>query len=160
MTAVLAILVFASALVLQLNIVGFLSVWGIAPDPVMLLVIMWGSYRGRMVGVLIGFSVGLCADWFGAGVVGLSSLSYAIAAFIAGFSQERREFRLVSMLIAFLPAILVHDFIYYMIFKLETSFGFFRTLFAVVMPTSLYNIVFLAIIFLAVPPVFLGKRKN
>jgi rod shape-determining protein MreD len=85
----LPLLVF-TAIVLQRTGVGQLTIDGVHPDLVMLMVATIGVWRGREVGAVSGFFAGLVVDAFLTTPFGVSALVYTVVGYLAG-EIERRD---------------------------------------------------------------------
>ncbi|MHB8188897.1 MAG: rod shape-determining protein MreD [Ferrimicrobium sp.] len=79
----LPLLIF-TAIVLQRSGVGSVTVFGVHPDIVMLVVACVGVSRGREIGALSGFFAGLVVDSFLTTPFGLSALVLAVVGYLAG----------------------------------------------------------------------------
>lgn len=157
MTVLTNVILLVVAVVLQLRLLPLFSIKGIIPDLILILVVMITFQRGRMWGIIGGFLAGFVFDLWGTGILGLSSLTYPLSAFVAGLWREQPDRRLSTIIGPLFLTLLVHDLIYYLILRVGTFVGFWKTLIAVAIPTSIYTLVFLSIVYLAVPSV-LGKR--
>jgi rod shape-determining protein MreD len=85
----LPLLVF-TAIVLQRTGVGQVTIDGVHPDLVMLMVAAIGVWRGREVGAVSGFFAGLVVDTFLTTPFGISALVYTVVGYLAG-EIERRD---------------------------------------------------------------------
>jgi len=118
MTFLFYIVFFILCIILQLNAVYAASLHHSANPEISVSI-----QRGKFWGVVGGFSAGLVFDAFGTAFVGLSSLANSISAFVAGFllgEQLEQRFGVIVGLI--LVSLLIHDFLYYTILSIGTSF--------------------------------------
>lgn len=155
------IVLFVVAVLLQLKVVPLFSIKSITPDLILILVIAVAFRHGKIAGVVCGFLAGLFYDLFGTGLVGVSSLANSIAAFIAGaWSGEHLQRRFGIILGQLSVIVLAHDLVYFSILTIDTSIGFWNTLFVRIVPHTCYTLVFMAIISMTFPGFFLARRKN
>lgn len=153
------IFIFAVAIVLQLTVIPLFSIQGVTPDVILIAVVSVSLMRGKVVGIISGFVAGLCFDFFGTGLVGISSLTNSLAAFVAGFwVGEQFERRLSLILGPLFASIFVHDFLYFTILRIGAPVGFWRTVVRHVFPTTVYTLVFMLMIYLVLPKTPLGRR--
>ncbi len=75
---------------MQLVLVDLLTVRLVRPDFILVFILYIAVREGRMWGISIGFVLGLFVDFVGvATYFGLSSLSYSILAYLAGFLRNQ-----------------------------------------------------------------------
>lgn len=159
MAVLLYSLFFAVAIILQLTIIPLFSIKNITPDLVFILVISIVFKHGRFWGLMSGFVAGVMLDFFGAGFVGVSSLGNILAVFFAGYwVNEQFERRFLLMLLFLFITILIHNLTVYPIVFIGSSIGFWSLLFRNIIPHSFYTLVFMAVIYLAVPRAFNRNR--
>lgn len=101
-------------LLLQSSAVTHVSVWGIRPDLVTLLLTYIAMWEGQVWGVLVGFSAGLAQDVYAPEHLGLNALSKSVTGFLVGYSRGgiATENAIVRTCLV-LSSVLVHDLLYY-----------------------------------------------
>lgn len=139
--------IFILLIVIQVTFVGYLlSIpnYNVTPDLVILLVIFLGYTQGNIAGMLSGFLSGLILDILSGSFIGLLSLSYSIAGFIAGYfkretadSAKKRSF----IGIIFLCTLTAYT-IYYAIYFQGSSINFLSIFLKHILTTTLYTSVF------------------
>ena len=155
------IAVFALTIILQFTLISRISVKGVMPDLVLIMIIAIALQKGRVPGVVMGFFGGLIFDVFGTGFVGLSSLANALAAYFIGFFGGGYLERPLGIVIGLLfVSFLIHDVAYFTILSMGTSFGFFKILFYQILPQTFYTLVVTIIIYLTRPKLFLGTLES
>jgi len=85
---------FLTAIVLfliQKTFIPLISVEMVTPDLPILLIVFIAVKRGQLDGMISGFTYGLMIDIFSSSFLGLNSLSYLIAGFIAGYFYEENR---------------------------------------------------------------------
>lgn len=99
------VLILAASL-LSSTIFTFLTIWGVKPDLVMVLIIMNGFSNGPQDGVLWGLVGGLLQDLLGGGIIGLNALEGMAAGYLAAIAGNKfyRENAGVFMVVAFLTS--------------------------------------------------------
>lgn len=161
MSSVVSIFLLLAAILLQLTIIPLFSIYGIIPDIILIFVIAVAIQRGRFWGVLAAFAAGVLFDALGTGLLGSSSLTYSIAAFVAGFLGEEQLEKRFGVIVGFLfLAVYAHDMLYHAIMMLGTSAGFGNILVAEALPHTVYTLVFLVMVQLFAPSVLWGRLRR
>jgi rod shape-determining protein MreD len=94
---VLPAAVLVGAIVLQTTLFGRFRAWGVAPDLVMLVVIL-AALRLRDESVLVlGFAGGLVVDALSTGALGLRALVYTVVAYVAVRTRDRADLGPISV---------------------------------------------------------------
>lgn len=118
--------------VIQVLTFQLISIEGITPDLLIILVVWISLYEGKLHGLFAGFIIGLIFDFISFDVIGTNALSKTVAAFVAGWFYVRDKediitgsykFPLITLLAAFL-----HNIIYYF-FYIQPSELEFRSFF-------------------------------
>ncbi len=156
----LHLVLFAVSVLLQVTVAPLFSIREVAPDFILITVIAISLQKGKIWGIIAGFVGGLLLDSFGAGMIGLSSLTKTIAAFTAGvFVGERLE-RSFGTIAGFLVIVLlIHDAMYFIIAAIGTAISFWSALFKYALPTTLYTLTFMVMAHLLWPRVLWGKPR-
>jgi rod shape-determining protein MreD len=85
-------LVFALILIItavaQSTVVPAINVIGVAPNLVLVLIVIWSSFYGAREGVIWAFCTGVLIDLLGMGMLGASSLALIPAALIGGLARR------------------------------------------------------------------------
>ncbi|NLM22406.1 MAG: rod shape-determining protein MreD [Peptococcaceae bacterium] len=91
-------------LVLQGTLFQYLSIGGIKPDLVMLLVIYIALHQKPLVGLFYGFGCGLIVDMYLGRYIGLYAFILAVVALLVSFIQRKwyRENVILTMVLVFL----------------------------------------------------------
>lgn len=161
MVAFIYIFLLAASILLQLTFIPFFSIHGATPNLILIMVIIVSIREGRTWGVISGFIVGFCFDFFGTGFVGVSSLANSVAAFSAGFLRTTQfEKRLVTLYSILMGTVVLHDVLYLTLQRLGSYTNYWSLLFLDVLPQSLYSLLFIAMIHLLFPGHILSERHN
>jgi rod shape-determining protein MreD len=83
------VLVALVAVVAQTTLIPVLTVTGVAPDLVFLLVVFFALQRGTTLGLWMGFSLGVLQDVAGGGPLGLNGLILLGVAYLVGRLRTR-----------------------------------------------------------------------
>lgn len=107
-------------LLLQSTMTRHLSIWGVKPDLVLLLLIYTGVSEGQIVGALFGFFSGFIQDIYTPEHLGVNSLVKSVIGFSVGYSKGGivTESLWVQGGIIFIGT-LVHDLIYFFFYSLS-----------------------------------------
>jgi rod shape-determining protein MreD len=147
------LLLLAGALILQTTVLDYVSVLGIKPDLVMLIVVLNGFLLGTREGAFLGYAAGILEDLFAGGFIGLNALSKMAAGYLAGMAGLRlfRENTLVATGVVFLSTFAGNS-VYYILLnmvgiKVPPFYAFFRVIIPVAVYTSLLTPLFFRRIF-------------
>ncbi|MFN3269166.1 MAG: rod shape-determining protein MreD [Candidatus Kapaibacteriota bacterium] len=132
--------------VLQLSFSFLISIKGVTPDFIVLLVIWITLYEGKLVGLSSAFLVGLLYDYLSMNVLGVNALTKTIVAYIVGFFYKENEFWNILksnkiFLISFL-SIFVHHIIYYLIMINLTETNLWSMYFKYLIGGTIYTFIF------------------
>jgi len=93
----ISLLLFIPIIVLQLTVIPLLSVQGVIPDLVLILLLFYTLQEGRMYGTIMGFVFGLLFDLVSGGILGSAAFSKTVAGFIGGsFYNENTNQHLLT----------------------------------------------------------------
>jgi rod shape-determining protein MreD len=150
---------FFTLILLQTTLLPMLAIGGLQPDAVLIGLVILGIRQGAVPAIIAGCLVGFVQDAFVTHLFGLSSLANSCAGFVAGyFSREKVKYNLQVTLGVVLATAVVHDVLYFLIYKFGGGIGFFRMLFRYALPTSFYTLALAFIIHSAWPGGLWGKR--
>jgi rod shape-determining protein MreD len=86
------ILIFFPVLVIQTTVVPLISVAGVLPDLILILLVFYSIRTGNIYGAILGFIFGLFYDLITGSLLGSAMLSKTLVGFIAGyFSNENKR---------------------------------------------------------------------
>jgi rod shape-determining protein MreD len=103
-------------LLVQLNL-GYITVEGVAPDLLVILVVVISLVEGQFTGEIAGFVLGLLFDIISSNITGTNALGKLLAGFVAGFFYNEQ-------------------------LTIQESIGSFRFLGIVALATFIHNIIF------------------
>jgi len=156
------LLLLGVVLIFQTTVLDYLTVYGVKPDLVMLLVVFNGFLLGPREGAFLGFAGGIIEDLFSGSYIGMNALSKMAAGYFAGLSGERlyKENALVVAGVTFFSTIAGLLVNYLLLLYLKIDVPFFYTLLRVVLPTALYTAVLVPFLFKRVLRLVIIKGKD
>ncbi len=131
------------AFIIQSTVVEHIAIRGIKPDFILIILIYVSLRSGSMIGVILGFSIGLLQDFYGPPAnLGLNALCKSLLGFGVGIGKEGlyKDSMLVLMLTLVISYI-THDIIYHIIdarFTLDAVVSWFV---GVSLPSVFYTVV-------------------
>lgn len=135
------LLLVLGALVLQATALNFVSVHGVKPDLVLVLVIFNGFLRGTREGAFLGFVGGVLQDLVSGEYFGINALAKMTAGYLAGLGEGRlyRDNRVIAAGLTWFCT-LASQLVYYLLLALvNVKMPPAAALAGVVLPVSLYN---------------------
>lgn len=135
------ILSAAVFLTLQATLAGRLALGAVAPDFVVVCVVLYALQHGPVAGSLFGFVLGLVVDLGNPGYLGLNALTKTVVGFGAGRLGSATSPGSVVMFVVFLAAAFVHDVLYYFLYLWPRVGGAFASIFTIALPAALYTAV-------------------
>lgn len=156
---IIAIILFFPVLLIQTTLIPLVSIDGVVPDLIIILLVFYTINNGQLFGTVLGFVYGFLFDLITGSLLGSAMIAKLLAGFIAGYfaSETKRDnylkpfnFALIVLLSAVVDSI---------IYALFSAIDFNTTLF-----TLLFNHAFLPALFTATISIFLiffyPKRKT
>lgn len=158
MTRTIKIL-FASLffLLIQVNVVQFLTIDGISPDLLMIWIVYLALTEGQLRSTLWGFSIGLAFDFVTGNFIGLSALTKTICGFLAGYFFNENKTQLIlgsyRILLIVLFVSLIHNTVYFIVFTRGTTIGVLGAILQFGLATTVYTAT------ITLLPMFIFARK-
>lgn len=127
---------------LQSTVMPAISMAGVVPDLLMILVITVAYTRGQIPGMLTGLAAGLLTDVCFNDMIGLCALFYLCIGYLAGYSRkiyDERDYTLPLLMI--LAGEFVYSFAYYIAYFLlrsRTEFGYYFV--HLILPRMVYTV--------------------
>lgn len=155
---IIPILIFFPVLVIQTTIIPLVSIAGVLPDLILVLLVFYAIRTGNIYGAVLGFIFGFFFDLITGSLLGSAMLSKTLVGFIAGYfsNENKRDLYLHSypfILIVLLCSII--DSIVYAFFS-DTDIGrnFLLLFFEQGMLPGLYTSIISLIVM-----IFMPKRR-
>jgi rod shape-determining protein MreD len=95
---ILPIVLFFILLIIQTTVVNLISINGIVPDLILILLVFYTVKNNQIYGMILGFIFGFLFDIITGSLLGSSVISKTICGFTAGYfsNENKREFYLSS----------------------------------------------------------------
>jgi rod shape-determining protein MreD len=135
------ILYAAVFLLLQATLSARIAIGRIAPDFVVVCVVLFGLQRGRVQGSVFGFVLGLVVDLGNPGYLGLNALTKTVVGYAAGGMGSATSPGSLVLFVVFLVVAFVHDVIYYIVFLWPHVGGALASIVTIALPSALYTAV-------------------
>lgn len=156
---ILSFILFFPILLIQITVVPLLSVGGVIPDLIIILLVYYSITQGQIYGSVLGFIYGFLFDIITGSLLGSTMISKTLAGFIAGYfsSENKRDNYLVSYNFALI--VLLCSLVDSTINTIFTSIDFNTSLIVLFVEHSIFPAIFTSAIgFMAM--IFYPKRKN
>ena len=101
------VLIFIPLALIQLTVIPMISVAGIAPNLIFVLIVFYTLKNGQAYGTILGFILGFLLDLFSGGLIGAFMFSFTISAFIAGYFYNENKIELNTETFFFLLIIFI-----------------------------------------------------
>ena len=135
---IIGILVY---LALQASVAPRIAIGPVAPDFVVICVVLFGLQRGPIAGSLFGFVVGLIVDLGNPGFLGLNGLTKSVLGYGAGRLGTATSPGVLVLFLVFFAAAFAHDVLYLLVFMWPHVGGAFVTMVTTALPSALYTAV-------------------
>lgn len=152
------VLIFIPLAALQLVIVPLITVYDIAPNLILILIVYYTLIYGQIFGIIAGFVLGLLFDLISGSMIGASSLAFTVSAFIAGYfyNENKIDINTASFLfiiILFLCSV-VNSFLYSSVMTNNPDVNFITLILDIGILPGLYTAV------LGLPVIILKPKKG
>ncbi len=156
---ILSIVLFFPILLIQITVVPLLSISGVIPDLIIILLVYYSITQGQIYGSVLGFIYGFLFDIITGGLIGSTMFSKTLAGFVAGYFSS--ENKIDNYLIAYNFGLIVFlcSFIDSTINIFFSSLDFDTSLFVLFIEHSLFPALYTAAIALMVI-IFYPKRRS
>jgi len=136
---VLGVALFLS-LALEATLFNHLTLAGVKPDLLLVLVIIYSLFRGSVAGAGLGFIYGLVEDLLLGNYIGLNAACKMLVGYASGWGEKRffKDHLLVPVLSVF-TGTLGFLLLYLMLFSLVAGAGAWATFSRMVLPLCFYN---------------------
>lgn len=124
---------------LQAAVAGRIAIGSIAPDFLLVCVVLFALQRGSIQGAVFGFLVGLVVDLTNPAYLGLNALTKTIVGFGAGVLGAATSPGLVVLTMVFFFAALVNDTVYLFFYMWPRVGSAFLAVFTSALPSAVYT---------------------
>ena len=137
---------FIGAFVLQTTLIPSLSIMGVKPDLLVLVLFMMAIKTGIMPAIYIGFVLGLAQDLYSPSILGQSALAKTVAGFFASlFNDKIMRLDPIFQVVILVLTFFVNDIVVYVVQFVKAGDGLsgvIPELFSSTLPRSLYTLLF------------------
>lgn len=148
------IIIYFLLLFIEKNLIHLIAINGVAPDLILIFVIIISLKESKSKSTLIGFFSGLLQDVFSTSFLGLSALAKSIVGFWGVFFQQAsKKYSLSYFTITVAILVFIHEFVFGFIYNIGTGLGFFRLVFHFIIPRTFYTLLLALITYLIFKPV-------
>ncbi|HDP36917.1 MAG TPA: rod shape-determining protein MreD [Candidatus Atribacteria bacterium] len=145
------------ALVIQLTLVNSVTILGLKPDLIMVVVVVFSLLKGEKEGTISGFTSGLLQDIFSTGLLGINALAKTVIGFSCGILKEKifhEHILFIIPVITFIASFMQSILIILLLRAFGIEYNLAWSLKQVALPEALYNSLLSPFIFLAINKLF------
>lgn len=145
------------ALLIQLTLINSITILGLKPDLIMVVVVVFSLLRGAKEGTVSGFASGLLQDIFSTGLLGMNALAKTVIGFFCGIIKEkifREHILFIIPVITFIASFIQSILMFLLLRAFGIEYGLAWSLKQVVLPEALYSSLLSPFIFLAINKLF------
>lgn len=145
------------ALLIQLTLINSITILGLKPDLIMVVVVVFSLLRGAKEGTVSGFASGLLQDIFSTGLLGMNALAKTVIGFFCGIIKEkifREHILFIIPVITFIASFMQSILMFLLLRAFGIEYGLAWSLKQVALPEALYSSLLSPFIFLAINKIF------
>lgn len=145
------------ALLIQLTLINSITILGLKPDLIMVVVVVFSLLRGAKEGTVSGFASGLLQDIFSTGLLGMNALAKTVIGFFCGIIKEkifREHILFIIPVITFIASFIQSILMFLLLRAFGIEYGLAWSLKQVALPEALYSSLLSPFIFLAINKLF------
>ena len=137
--------------VVQSTVMSHLTIAGVKPDLMLLVVISWSSLRGAEEGILWGFIAGLSLDLVSGAPFGVSTLAMLIVSFLSGLGEVNIFGTHIALpLTTVFFATIFYDLLFLLLLEVTGwSVVWFESFIKLILPSALLNVALMPVIYWA-----------
>jgi len=159
--AIISLVIFVN-FILQITLFQWIAVMGISPNTALVLVVCYALLRNDIEGAIVGFFAGLLSEVFFGSSMGIAAFLLMMIGFVCGkpFKDFYKESYVAPIILVAVMS-LANEFLFYVFnFLLQGGTNFPRYLTQIIIPTTVYNMLFCIFIYRLVYGIerFLQKR--
>jgi len=145
------------ALLIQLTLINSITILGLKPDLIMIVVVVFSLLKGEKEGTISGFASGLLQDIFSAGLLGINALVKTVIGFTCGILREKifhEHILFFIPVITFIASFIQSILIFFLLRTFGIEYGLAWSLKQVALPEALYSSLLSPFIFLVINKLF------
>jgi len=144
-------------LLIQLTLINSITILGLKPDLLMVVVVVFSLLKGEKEGTISGFASGLLQDIFSTGLLGINALAKTVIGFICGILKEKifhEHILFIIPVITFIASFMQNILIFLLLSAFGIEYNLAWSLKQVALPEALYSSLLSPFIFLAINKLF------
>lgn len=145
------------ALLIQLTLINSITILGLKPDLIMVVVVVFSLLKGEKEGTISGFASGLLQDIFSTGLLGMNALVKTVIGFTCGILKEKifhEHILFLIPLITFIASFMQSILMFLLLRAFGIEYNLAWSLKQVALPEALYSSLLSPFIFLAINKLF------
>ena len=145
------------AIVIQLTLINSITILGLKPDLIMVVVVVFSLLKGEKEGSISGFASGLLQDIFSTGILGINALAKTVIGFTCGILKEKifhEHILFIIPVITFISSFMQSILIFLLLRAFGIEYNLAWSLKQVALPEALYSSLLSPFIFLAINKLF------
>jgi rod shape-determining protein MreD len=145
------------ALLIQLTLINSITILGVKPDLIMIVVVVFSLLKGGKEGTISGFASGLLQDIFSTGLLGINALAKTVIGFTCGIFKEKIFYEHILFLIpviTFVASFMQSILMFLLLRSFGIEYGLAWSIKQIALPEALYSSLLSPFIFLAINKLF------
>jgi rod shape-determining protein MreD len=141
------------ALLIQLTLINSITILGLKPDLLMIVVVVFSLMKGEKEGTISGFASGLLQDIFSIGLLGINALVKTVIGFTCGLLKEKifhEHILFLIPVITFIASLIQSILIFLLLRAFGIEYSLAWSLKQVALPEALYSSLLSPFVFLAI----------
>lgn len=138
------------SIVLQTTFFSHVTLWGVKPDLLLLIVVFMGFIKGKRQGLAFGFAYGLLEDLMVGRFIGLNALVKSAIGYLVGLTEGKiyKENLLAPGLIVLISSLLSGILTTYLMSIIGLPMSLSKSFTQIILPMTIYNIALAPIFYL------------
>lgn len=144
-------------LLIQLTLINSVTILGLKPDLILVVVVVFSLLKGEKEGTISGFVSGLLQDIFSIGLLGINALAKTVIGFTCGILKEKifhEHILFIIPVITFIASFMQSILIFLLLRAFGTEYNLAWSLKQIALPEALYSSLLSPFIFLAINKLF------
>ena len=145
------------ALLIQLTLINSITILGLKPDLILVVVVIFSLLKGEKEGTISGFASGLLQDIFSTGLLGINALVKTVICFTCGILRKKifhEHILFLIPVITFIASFIQSILIFFLLRTFGIEYNLIWSLKQVALPEALYSSLLSPFIFLVINKLF------